>query len=68
MTHPLTEAARVRWESRLSCDLCGTDTEELRIYDHDGWCADDVLCRACFVGRDPENSFQDFTLAQEAAQ
>lgn len=68
MTHPLTEAARVRWESRLSCDLCGTDTEELRTYPLHGWTADDILCRACFVSRDRENSFTDFPLAQGAAE
>lgn len=68
MTHPLTEAARVRWESRRSCDLCGEDQAELRTYPMHGWTADDILCRACFIGRDTENSFTDFPLAQGAAQ
>ena len=53
---------------RLSCDDCGDDTAELRTYPMHGWTADDILCPACFAGRDPENSFQDFPLAQEAAQ
>ena len=54
--------------ARLSCDHCGDDTAELRTYPMHGWTADDILCPACFAGRDPENSFQDFPLAQEAAQ
>jgi hypothetical protein len=70
VTHPLTDAAarRATWESRLSCDCCGTDTAELRTYPMHGWTADDILCRACFVGRDEENSFTDFPLAQGAAE
>jgi formylmethanofuran dehydrogenase subunit E len=64
MIHPLTEAARARWESRLSCDLCGEDQSELRLYQPHS----DILCRACFLGRDVENSFTDFPLAQGAAE
>ena len=69
MTHPLTEAAARRViHDRLSCDLCGEDQAELRTYPMHGWTADDILCRACFVSRDGENSFTDFPLAQGAAQ
>ena len=66
--HPLTEAARARWESRLSCDLCGEDQAELRTYPMHGWTADDILCLPCFLGRDDGKSFEDFPLAQGAAQ
>ena len=50
----------------LACDCCGDDRSELRVYPNDDWVADDILCRACFFGRDPENSFSDFPIAQRA--
>lgn len=56
----------VTFTPRLSCDHCGDDQAELRTYDNKGWTVDDILCPACFVGRDPEGSFTDHKLAQEA--
>lgn len=58
----------VKWESRLSCDLCGFDHDELRVYPNDAWAPDEIICKACFAGRDSENSFTDFELAQKAAE
>lgn len=63
MTHPLTEAARVRWESRLACELCGEDHVELRVVPT--LPNDSVWCRACYGIRD-EADFTDFPMAQEA--
>lgn len=56
----------IDFSDRLSCDICGEDHVELRTYPMHGWTADDILCRACFLGRDSENSFEDFPMAQEA--
>jgi len=53
------------WESRLSCDLCGEDNAELRVYPMHKWTSDEIICRACFLGRDAENSFEDLDLAQQ---
>ena len=50
---------------RLSCDYCGTDHEDLRVYPNHGYVPNDILCKACFIGRDPENTFEDFELAQK---
>ena len=61
--HYLITSAASR--ARKDCDNCGDDGE-LRLYPHDGWTADDVLCRDCFAERDGENDYRDFELVQEA--
>lgn len=67
MTHALTQAAarRAAIHDRLSCDLCGSDTAELREI-HPAPQAS-IWCAACF-GHHDEAEFTDFPLAQGAAQ
>jgi len=64
----LVETKPAVWESRLSCDHCGEDQAELRIYPLQGWVPDQVVCQTCCTARDGEHDFKDFALAQGAAQ
>ena len=50
----------------FECEFCGRSYVQLRRYTHAGWAPDTILCDACFPSYDEENSFTDFSIAQEA--
>ena len=52
---------------RRSCDLCGDDQTELRLFTFGGWVPDEAWCRECYSTHD-EHEYTDFPLVKEATQ
>ena len=60
VTEAQAKAIAAAFTPATCCDLCG-EAGEVRVY------REEMLCAPCFAANDPENSFTDFPLAEEAA-